>query len=140
MKKETKNATIRLPESLADWLTKDGLSINQAIIEAAEDLRASKMAAMSELRGVFTTNEWCFFADSFGSTITPKAMRYNAQTILAHIEDSCLYDHLDERWGVEADSLKDKIQHLHAANIDAIYSRLDKLQASDLDINLWAKY
>ena len=28
----TKNATIRLPEDIADWLTENGKSINQAII------------------------------------------------------------------------------------------------------------
>ena len=31
--KETKNATIRLPQEIADWLTKDGKSINQAVID-----------------------------------------------------------------------------------------------------------
>ena len=51
----TKNATIRLPEDIADWLTENGKSINQAIIESCQTLRRIRTVSTGEIRGVFTS-------------------------------------------------------------------------------------
>ncbi len=58
-------ATIRLPQEIADWLTKDGKSINQAVIDTVNTLQSIRLISTTELRGIFSPNEWMFLADSF---------------------------------------------------------------------------
>lgn len=141
MKEETRNATIRLPQSLADWLTRNGDSINQAVIDTAEELRAIKLVSLSELKGLLTPNEWCFLADSFNGAIVSNSLRYNFQTLVAHVEDSALYGKLDEKWGVNMDVLKEKLLPLRGANVDALYGRIESFwNDGNISMEDWSKF
>ena len=136
----TKNATIRLPEDLAEWLTRDGKSINQAVIECAQILRRVRQVSTGELRGIFTPDEWKFLADSFNGTWVGETYRCSVAALIAHVEDSATMDYLDKKWGVDIDVMKAKIHDLHGANVEAIYTRIEVFWASGGDIEEWAKY
>lgn len=137
----TKNATVRLPEDLVEWMTSDGRSINQAIIDCAQTLRRVRQVSMGELRGVFTPDEWKFLADSFNGTMVPESFRCNVAALVAHVEDSDQYDHLGDKWGVDMEAFKAKIRTLHGANVDALYSRIEDFWAhcDTVDLNTWAE-
>lgn len=69
---ETKNATIRLPLDLAEWMMEGGWkSINHAVIANARNLRKIRQASTDELKGRLSEVEWKFLADSLnGAFIT----------------------------------------------------------------------
>ena len=134
----TKNATIRIPEDIAEWLTEDGKSINQAVIENALNLRSIRKVSTGELKGVFTPDEWSFFADSLNGTMVTDVFRANVQAFIAHCEDSAKYDYLDKKWNIDMDDLKNKIANLKGANRDAIYTRVEDFWAKNLELEDWA--
>lgn len=138
--KETKNATIRLPQEIADWLTKDGKSINQAVIDTVNTLQSIRLISTTELRGIFSANEWTFLADSFNGTIINDSIRYNVQMLIAHCEDSAIYDSLDKKYDVDMEVFKKKLNFLHCANVDALYARIEDFWNKDIDIEDWAKF
>lgn len=138
--KETKNATIRLPQEIADWLTKDGKSINQAVIDTVNTLQSIRLISTTELRGIFSANEWTFLADSFNGTIINDSIRYNVQMLIAHCEDSAIYDSLDKKYDVDMEVFKKKLIYLHCANVDALYARIEDFWNKGIDIEDWAKF
>lgn len=140
MKQETKNVTIRLPQEVADWLISDGKYINQAITESVQTLKKIRTVSEAELRGVFTPEEWKFFADSLNGTVVAEDFRCNKQILIAHCEDSVNLEYLDKKWNVDIEVLKDKILNLHGANIDAIYARVERFWSGDDELEEWAKF
>ena len=79
---ETKNVTLRLPLDLAEWLTSNGESVNQAVISCAETMRRIRSVSTGELKGVFTENEWKFFADSLNGTVVNELFRCNVSALV----------------------------------------------------------
>jgi len=140
MKEEKRNATIRLSQGMADWLTRNGDSINQAIIDTVQSLQSIKAISENELKGLLTPNEWSFLADSFNGSIIPEAYRYNVQLLIAHCEDSVLYDKLDAKWGIDMNAFKEKLKLLHGANVDAVYDRIESFWSKNLSLEEWAKF
>lgn len=138
---ETKNATIRLPKDLVDVLTKDGDSINQAIISTIKELQQIRIISMHELKGIFSANEWKFFADSLNGTMVTDAFRYDKEALIMHCEDSELYDHTAQKYNVSLDELKQKINTLKAANIEALYRHVSVFwEHPETNIEKWAIY
>ena len=137
-----KNATIRLPEELIAWLTSDGKSINQAVIECAQNLRRLRMVSAGELRGVFTPGEWKFLAESLNGTIVSESFRCNVSALVAHVEDAAQLELLDNKWHVDMETFKQKILKLHGANVEALYARVEDFWANceATDLNDWAAF
>lgn len=136
----TKNATIRLPEEIAEWLTENGKSINQAIIESCQALRRIRTVSTGEIRGVFTSAEWGFLADSFNGTMITDTFRCNVQALIAHCEDSAKYEYLDKKWEVDMTKFLDKIKSLRGANIDAIYARIEDFWENERNLEEWINF
>ena len=137
-----KNATIRLPEELIEWLTSSGKSVNQAVIECAQNLRRVRMVSAVELRGLFTPNEWKFLADSFGGASVADSFRCNVPALAAHVENVAQLDLLDKKWNVDVEAFKQKILKLHGANVEALYARVEEFWANrdTTDPNEWAAF
>lgn len=137
-----KNATIRLPEELIEWLTSDGKSINQAVIDCAQNLRRVRMVSAGELRGVFTPDEWKFLAESLNGTIVSESFRCNVSALVAHVEDAAQLELLDSKWNVDVEAFKQKILKLHGANVEALYARVEEFWANSetMDLNDWAAF
>lgn len=137
-----KNATIRLPEELIEWLTSDGKSINQAVVECAQNLRRVRMVSAGELRGMFTPDEWKFLADSLNGTSVSDSFRCNVSALVAHVEDAAQLELLNQKWRVDIGTFKQKISQLHGANIEALYARVEEYWANNenTDLNDWAAF
>lgn len=136
----TKNATIRLPEEIAEWLTEDGKSINQAIIESCQTLKRIRTVSTGEIKGKFTPSEWSFLADSLNGTMITDTFRCNVQALVAHCEDSAKYEYLDKKWDVNMETFLQKIKTLHGANIDAIYARVEDFWGNERNMEEWIKF
>lgn len=137
-----KNATIRLPEELIEWLTSDGKSINQAVVECAQNLRRVRMVSAGELRGVFTPDEWKFLADSLNGTSVSESFRCNVSALVAHVDDAAQLELLNRKWHVDMEAFKQKILKLHGANVEALYARVEEFWANSETTNLsdWATF
>lgn len=137
-----KNATIRLPEELIEWLTGDGKSINQAVVECAQNLRRVRMVSAGELRGVFTPDEWKFLADSLNGTSVSESFRCNVSALVAHVEDAAQLEGLDQKRQVDVEAFTQKIKTLHGANVEALYARVEEYWANSdtTDLNDWATF
>ena len=137
-----KNATIRLPEELIEWLTSGGKSVNQAVIECAQNLRRVRMVSAVELRGLFTPGEWKFLADSLSGASVADSFRCNVPALAAHVENVAQLDLLDKKWNVDVESFKQKILKLHGANVEALYARVEEFWANrdNTDLNEWAAF
>ena len=66
----TKNVTLRLPEEMVEYLTRNNESINQAVISEINTLKRIRLVALGELKGLFTVDEWVFMINTFNSTLT----------------------------------------------------------------------
>lgn len=137
-----KNATIRLPKELIEWLTSDGKSINQAIIECAQNLRRVRRVSAGELRGVFTLNEWRFLADSLSGERITGEFRCNVPALVAHVEEAAQLEGLDRKWEVYLPDFVDKLVKLHGANVEALYARVEEYWANcdKITLNEWATF
>lgn len=139
-KMTTKNATIRLPEDIAEWLTENGKSINQAIIDSCQTLKRIRTVSTGEIQGVFTPSEWSFLVDSLNGTMITDTFRCNVQALVAHCEDSAKYEYLDKKWGVDMTKFLEKIKALHGANIDAIYARVEDFWENERNLEEWINF
>ena len=139
----TKNATIRIPEDMANWLTSSGDSINQGVINSIETLKTIQDISMNELKGVFTPTEWKFLADSMNGIIID-TLRFNKDILISYCEDAEIYENKATKWDLDLNKFKNKIISLHGANINAIYSRLEKFYSNDSlqeeGIDAWATF
>ena len=82
----------------------------------------------------------CILADSFNGTIIYESIRYNVKMLIAHCEDSVIYDSLDKKYDVDMEVFKKKLSSLHCANVDALYARIEDFWNKDIDIEDWAKF
>lgn len=139
-KMTTKNATIRLPEDIAEWLTENGRSINQAIIDSCQTLKRIRTVSTGEIRGIFTSAEWGFLVDSLNGTMITDTFRCNVQALIAHCEDSAKYEYLDKKRGVDMTKFLEKIKALHGANIDAIYARVEDFWENERNLEEWINF
>ena len=139
---ETKNATIRLPLDLAEWMTEGGeKSINQAVIANAETLRKIRQVSTGELKEKFTKEEWQFFADSLNGMAITESFRCNNGVLWANCEDAERFDGTGSKWKVDMDGLKAKVLSLTGAQVDALYARVESFWDNpDRDLDEWAKW
>lgn len=138
----TRTVSLRLPEDLVEYLTKNGDSINQAVISAISNLRRIRQVSVGELKGVFTPEEWVFIADAFNGTLIDDVFCANIGAFIAGCEDSERYEGTASRHGVDIRAFIEKIKTLHGANIEAIYSRISDYWSHCSEINLdeWSKF
>lgn len=109
-------------------------------IDTVNTLQSIRLISTTELRGIFSVNEWMFLADSFNGTIINDSIRYNVKMLIAHCEDSVIYDSLDKKYDVDMEVFKKKLSSLHCANVDALYARIEDFWDKDIDIEDWAKF
>ena len=160
-KKNEKSVNTRIPESTYDWLVsltgKAGASIRAIIFEAERaskngvqpykisdsisELQMIRRRSINELKGVFTSDEWSLMADSLNGTIVTPEFRCAFSALIISIQDSDEYDGLGAKWGVDIKKLSDKISNLTAAQIDAIFTRVEEFwDDENRDIEGWSKW
>ncbi|MEE1084131.1 MAG: hypothetical protein UH850_10455 [Paludibacteraceae bacterium] len=138
---ETKNITVRIPSNIAEWLDGRDNSYNGAIVDALEKAMFIESYSMDEIKGKLTEQEWKYLADSLNGTLALGSFRYSSSVLAAGVEDSDRLDGLGSKWGVDVKVLTEKILALTAAQIDAIYTRVEDFWNNPkMDLNVWAKY
>lgn len=88
----TKNVTLRLPEEMVEYLTRNNDSINQAVINEINAIKRIRTVAMGELKGLFTPQEWIFLADAFNGTLIDDVFCANKGAFIAACEDAEKYE------------------------------------------------
>lgn len=80
--------------------------------------------------------------DSLNGTYTQdETFRYSQDALIAHMEDSDLYEGIGTKWNIDVKSLCEKIKSLSSAQIDALYSRVEKFwEHPDTDLDAWALF
>ncbi len=138
---ETKTVTIRLPQDMADYVTRSGDSMTDGIKSVIETLQRHERYADMELRGRFTPDEWKFLADSLNGTMTLDDFRFLPDVLVAHNEDSQLYDRTSDKWHIDLAALNRKCAALTATQTEALYRRVERFwEHPEADIEQWAKY
>lgn len=138
----TKNVTLRLPEEMVEYLTRNNNSINQAVISEINALKRIRTVAMGELKGLFTVQEWVFLADAFNGTLIDDVFCANKGAFIAGCEDAERFESTAQRHSVDLPAFIDKINTLHGANIEAIYSRIKDYweHCQEIKLEEWAKF
>lgn len=158
--KNTTAVTTRIPYSTWEWLTSIGPAggvVNAIILEAERaakngipsekiseslsELQMIRRRSMAEIKGVFTQEEWSLMADSLNGTIVTVEFRCIPGALIANIEDSDIYDGLGAKWGVDVKDLCSKIEKLTAAQVDAVFTRIEEFwNDEDRDLESWARW
>lgn len=139
---ETRTVTMRLPQDVVDCITSNGDSITDGVKEIVRKLQTHERYATLELKGKFVPKEWCFFADSLNGTMMQDDFRYYPDALIAHNQDAQLYDDMATKWGVDLDALNEKCKHLTAAQVEALYRRIEKFweHPNGIDLAEWGKF
>lgn len=137
---ETKTVTIRIPEDVEKYLTRNGDKINPEVISTVRRLKRIREVAMAELKGVFTENEWSFIFDLTKGLIIDDNFSSSKGVLIAQIEDSEKLDGLATKHFADVSKMVEKIKSLHGSNIDAIYERAAAFWSQQNDIKEWCKF
>ncbi len=138
----TKNVTLRLPEEMVEYLTRNNESINQAVISEINTLKRIRLVALGELKGLFTVDEWVFMINTFNSTLTDEMFCANKGAFIACCEDAEKYEGGATILNMDLSAFINKINSLKGANIEAIYSRIKDYwsHSNEIDLNQWVKF
>lgn len=138
---EQKTVSMRLPHDVADYIMRNGDSITDGVKNLVSQMQRHERYADVELRGRFTAEEWKFLADSLNGTMVLDDFRFSASALVAHNQDSQLYDGTASRWGIDIDKLNSKCNSLTAAQVEALYRRVERFwNHPETDMDAWAKY
>ncbi len=154
------SVTTRIPTSTWKWLTSidtAGGAVKAIIFEAERaakagipphkisenllNLQVIRRKTMNELKGTFTQAEWSLMADSLNGSLLPTDFRCVASALIANVEDSDSYDGLGSKWNVDIKALCEKIGKLTAAQVDAVFTRIEEFwDDENKDLKKWAEW
>lgn len=139
---ETKTVTLRLPQDVADYISsRSDYGMTDGVKDIVETLRRHERYADVEIKGRFTPEEWKFLADSLNGTMTLDDFRFVPSVLVAHNEDSQLYEGTADKWGVDLAALNAKVEALSATQVEALYRRIEKFWSHpETDLDAWAVY
>lgn len=162
MKTENKSISVNTRVSVPtwEWLTSIGTAggtVNAIIYEAERaaksgvpphkisqglaDLQMIRKRSQNELKGMFEPAEWSYMADSLNGTMITTEFRCMQGALIASVEDSDLYDGLGAKWDVEVNKLCDKIAKLTAAQVDAVFTRVEAFwDSEEKNLEEWSKW
>lgn len=136
-----KGTTVYLPEDQAKYIQENYKNQNIGIIAAIEALMTIRKYSTNELKGIFTPEEWSFLADSLNGTMTTDAFRCNAGALVHHCRDAEELDGTARKWGVDLGALIIKIETLTAAQVEALYFRVEQFwEDEERDLAEFAKF
>lgn len=139
-KKEIRPVNLRITEELLNTIKKGNESINQSFVDAINRYNVIRRISRVELKGIFTPDEWKFFADSMNGTMIDDTFCTNVGALIAHCEDSERYEGTATKWNIDLSALIVKINTLHGANVEALYTRVFEFWDNPKDLDTWAKY
>ena len=136
----TAGSTIKMILQEAEEADKAGIPIDK-IADSLQELQMIRRRSQAELKGVFTPEEWSLMADSLNGTMTTQEFRCIPGALTASVEDSDLYDGLGAKWEVDTKKLIYKIEDLTAAQVDAVFTRIEAFWNDEhRDLEQWSKW
>lgn len=136
-----KGTTVYLPEDQAKYIQENYKNQNYGIIAAIEALMTIRKYSLNEIKGIFTPEEWSFLVDSLNGTMTTDAFRCNAGALAYHCQDADKLDDLGEKWEIDIQELMEKIKDLTAAQVDAVYFRVEQFwNSEDEDLEEFSQF
>lgn len=136
-----KGTTVYLPDLQARYIKENYKNQNYGIITAIEALMTIRKYSTNELKGIFTPAEWSFLADSLNGTMTKDSFRCNVGALVHHCRDAEELDGTARKWGVDLGALIIKIETLTAAQVEALYFRVEQFwEDEERDLEEFAKY
>ncbi len=111
-------------------------------VQTIQNCNQARRASIAELRGIFTADEWKYFADLLNGTNITAEFRCHQSGLIAVVEDGEVFDSLGTKWSVDIDSFCKKIKQLSGAQIDAVYSRVETYwnNHNNAPLEEWAKW
>lgn len=142
--------TIRITEGQEQFLlsnyknVSEGISdcINKSMTPSEDEelLKYIKAYSMEELKGKFTPGQWKFFADSLNGTMVDGMFRCNVGALIAHCEDSEKFEGTATKWNVNLSDLCANVKNLGGAQVDALYTRVEKFWDNPKDLEEWSVF
>jgi hypothetical protein len=133
----TRTVNLRLPEDLVEYLKRNNDSINQAVISEINTLKRIRTVALGELKGIFTPQEWIFFADVFNSVRVEDVFRTNVGVLIATCEDAERFENTATNHRVDMPILIDKIGLLVADHrISDLSHAIGRYGRQDIELHL----
>jgi len=118
--------TIRITPECSQYLKMNYKNRSAGADSAISELMNIRNASLSEIKGLFTPGEWIFIASSLYRDYKAEgAFRVSSDRLITHCEDNeKIGNNCCSMYGVELQTITDKIKTLSAAQIDAIYHRV----------------
>lgn len=136
-----KTINIRVEEKLLDQITNNGSNpINASIVDALNNSTTIIKMSTTELKGVFTEQEWTAMASAMNGVIIENVMLTNKDYALAEFEDSEIYNNTFLQFGVDFKAFSEKIRNLTFAQHFALIKRIKDFWESNTEISVWAKF
>lgn len=124
--------------ALAEYAKKHD-NINKKLSQSIELMPLARLNALKEIRGLFTSDEWKFFADSLCNVNATAQFRFNKNAFWERLIDFKRFE--GTKFDVNIETLKKKIDKLTTMQVEAIYSRVDDFWEASVSSPLeqWAK-
>lgn len=145
MEPEQKTITLRLPVRFYNELTENETKkLNPTLIEFLERCITERKVRYTDIKGVFSTNEWFALAAALNGTIVDDIMRYNPDVFCAHCEDAELYEHSFSRFGVDVKDFCQRARQLTRIQISTVCERVSDFWNNQngigVELSEWAKF
>ncbi len=140
---ETKIISIRIPVELLKEVTKNGNEQQtESIVELLERSIADRKAAMIDIKGIFSKEEWIAIADSLNGTMITDPFWYSRDAFIAHCEDSELYDGTFSRHNADPKVVCEKIKKLTSIQVATVYRRVETFwdNSDKIDLTKWSEF
>lgn len=126
-----KGTTVYLSEDQARYIKENYENQNVGIINALDALIMIRDYSLAEIKGRFTQGEWSFLVDSLNGTMAYGSFRCNAGALAYHCQDADKLDDLGDKWEIDIQELMEKIKDLTAAQVEAVYFRVEQIWNSE---------
>lgn len=151
--RKAKPTSIQIPEDIMRRLQahKDN-SVTSQLLTAYRILEKIRFYSTQELRSKFSSDEWKLLADALRANTFTMEAHYTPQEIVTSLEEQDLYHAIGNDYGVNVETLCNKISKLSAGQLDALYTRLqtfwdvsDEYEDKDPDdyesfLERWSKF
>lgn len=102
-----------LANNIFDTYTSKSVGKGEAMNNIFDGYLHLRVVALATLKGVFSPEEINLLVENLNGTIIHAQFKANPSVLAAHVEDGDMYDRLGEKWGVDIESLCNKITSLN---------------------------
>ena len=121
-----KQFSIRMDEDLLESIYTPNKSLSEQVNDCVKQLIAIRSYTTEELKNKFKPEEWRALAEAMKNFRNSDISRYQSQTFTMALKSADINNGIGNAWKIDIDNLCNKIDQLTAAQLDALYNRIDK--------------